>query len=272
MENCGGYNPMPKEDQQELVMYRALLENLPQRIFLKDKRSVYIYGNSSYSRDLGVKPDKIVGKTDYDFYPRELAEKHMADDKRIMESGKPEELEETYSERGQEVTVQKVKSPVKDEEGNIIGIAGIFWDITERRRAEKGLQERDEAIRKLSTPLVETWEGIVMLPMVGVLDSSRAKQLTESILKCIARGKVRVVIMDVSGIAAIDTKTANHILRTVQAVRLMGSDMIITGIRPDVAVTLATLGIDLSNVVTRGTLREGLEFAFARLGLKVSVG
>jgi rsbT co-antagonist protein RsbR len=263
---------MPKEDQQELIMYRALLENLPQRIFLKDRKSVYVFGNSNYAQDLKVKPDKIIGKTDYDFYPRELAEKHIADDKRIMESGKSEELEETYYERGQEVTVHKVKSPVKDDEGNIIGIGGIFWDITERKRAEKALLERDEAIRRLSTPLVETWEGIVMLPLVGILDSTRARQLTESVLGHIAKAKVKVVVMDVSGIAAIDTKTANHILRTVQAVRLMGSDMIITGIRPDVAVTLATLGIDLSNVVTRGTLREGLEYAFAKLGLRVSVG
>jgi anti-anti-sigma regulatory factor len=142
----------------------------------------------------------------------------------------------------------------------------------EARRSLEELKERDEAIRRLSTPVVETWEGIVMLPLLGVLDSSRAKQLMESVLGYIAKAKVKVVVVDVSGITAIDTKTANHILRMAQAVRLMGSDMIITGMRPDVAITLATLGTDLSGVVTRATLREGLEYAFVKLGLRITLG
>nr|MDO8097638.1 PAS domain-containing protein [Candidatus Njordarchaeota archaeon] len=261
---------MTKEDVQKLAMYETLLENLPQEIFLKDKNSVYIYGNGSYARKLKIRPDEIAGKTDYDLYSKELAEKHIADDRRIMKSGKPEELEETYLKGGQEITVHKVKGPVKDEEGNIIGTAGISWDVTEHKRSEKALLERDEAIKKLSTPLVEAWEGVVLLPVVGILDSARAKQITESVLQCIARTKADVIVIDISGIAAIDTKSASHILRTVQAVKLMGSEAVITGIRPDVAVTLVTLGIDLSGVVSRSTLREGLEYAYAKLGLKLT--
>jgi anti-anti-sigma regulatory factor len=156
-------------------------------------------------------------------------------------------------------------------------IAPVLQARLQRDRNAKGRALAEEQVKlqqdvmKFSTPLVELWEGIILLPMVGILDSGRAKQLTESVLRHISQVNVKVVIMDVSGIAAIDTKTANHILRTVQAVRLMGSDMIITGIRPDVALTLAMLGIELSNIVTRGTLREGLEYAFSKLGLKLSV-
>jgi rsbT co-antagonist protein RsbR len=145
-------------------------------------------------------------------------------------------------------------------------------DVSEIKLAEKALKERDEIIGKLSTPIIELWEGIMLVPLVGILNSARVKQLNESILRHIARGKTEVIVMDISGIAAIDTKTANYILRTIQAVRLMGSDIIITGIRPDVAVTLVTLGVELSGIVTRATLREGLEYAFEKLRLRLTGG
>jgi rsbT co-antagonist protein RsbR len=132
------------------------------------------------------------------------------------------------------------------------------------------LTEKDEMPRTLSTPLVEVWEGIVMLPVIGVLDSARAKQITESMLEHIAKTKTEIVILSIGGIAAVDTKAASHILRTAQAVKLMGSEFVITGIRPDVASTLVSLDVDLSNIVTRATLHEGLDYSFAKLGWKVT--
>ncbi len=144
-----------------------------------------------------------------------------------------------------------------------------YEDITERKEVEGALQKRDEIFSKLSTPLVGIGEGIVMVPVIGILDSKRARQLTESVLEHIARSNTGMVVMDISGIAAIDTQTANYILRTVQAVKLMGSEFIITGIRPDVAATLVTLGVDLTGIVTRGSLQEGLQHAYAQLGFKL---
>jgi PAS domain S-box-containing protein len=104
--------------------YRTLLENLPQKIFLKDKNLVYVSCNENYARDLKIKSNEIAGKTDYDFYPKELAEKYKADDKRIMESGKTGYIEEEYVHDGKRVFVHTVKTPAKDENGNVVGVLG----------------------------------------------------------------------------------------------------------------------------------------------------
>ncbi len=124
--------------------YRTLLENLSQKIFFKDRNSVYISCNENYARDLKIKSGEIAGKTDYDFFPKELAEKYRADDKRIMESGETEDIEERYIQEEQEVIAHTVKTPVKDEEDNVFGILGIFWDITERKRMEERLAQSEK--------------------------------------------------------------------------------------------------------------------------------
>lgn len=157
----------------------------------------------------------------------------------------------------------------RTENGEVQGIFAAARDVTEHKRAEEALRKRDEIINKLSTPLVSIGEGIVMVPVIGILDSTRARQLTESVLENIAHSNTEMVVMDISGIAAIDTKTANYILRTVQAVKLMGSEFVITGIRPDVASTLVTLGVDLTGIMTRGSLQEGLQYAYTKLGYKL---
>jgi len=123
--------------QESESKYRTLVENIPQKIFIKNKDLVYISCNENYAKDLMIKPNEIAGKTDYDFYLKDLAEKYRGDDKRIIELGTTEDIEERYIQDGQEVWVQTIKTPIKDENGNVVGILGVFWDITERKRAEE---------------------------------------------------------------------------------------------------------------------------------------
>ncbi|MFC1737589.1 PAS domain S-box protein [Planctomycetota bacterium] len=132
--------------QESEEKYRTLLRNIPQKIFYKDLNSVYVLCNDSYASDLNIQPDEIKGKTDYDFYPQELAVKYRTDDKGIMQSGKMEVIEEGYVKDGVNLFVRTLKAPIKDVKGNTIGLLGIFWDITEHKRAE---QARDKLNKEL---------------------------------------------------------------------------------------------------------------------------
>jgi len=138
-----------KKAEQALIesegKYRTLVENIPQKIFFKNKDSVYISCNSNYAEDLQLKPAEISGRTDYDFYPRDLAEKYRADDKRVLESGNTERIEERYIEHGQERTVETFKAPFIDESGKTVGVLGIFHDITKQKETEKQAREREIA-------------------------------------------------------------------------------------------------------------------------------
>jgi PAS domain S-box-containing protein len=127
--------------------YRNLLENLPQKVFHKNENSVYVACNENYARDLRVEPQEITGKTDYDFYPKELAEKYRADDTRIQRSGHTEEFDEGYIQDGEHRIVHTIKVPLRDDQGTSSGILGVFWDITEKKRVEEALQEASEMVR-----------------------------------------------------------------------------------------------------------------------------
>jgi PAS domain S-box-containing protein len=129
--------------------FRTLVENIPQRIFLKGRDLRYVSANDNYARDLGIRPSEISGKDDFDFYPRELAEKYRTDDKYILDTGKTEEFEEKYPQQGRALWVHTVKTPVRNIKGEITGVFGIFWDITERKEAEALLRRSEEKYRKI---------------------------------------------------------------------------------------------------------------------------
>ncbi|MHB8790331.1 MAG: PAS domain S-box protein [Desulfobulbaceae bacterium] len=128
--------------------YRTLAENIPQGIFTKDRNSVYLFANENFARDLGMTADELVGKTDYDLFPRELADKYRTDDGRILASGHAESIEEPSVLRGgAKVWVHMVKTPIRDKDGNLVGILGVYSDITERKMAEEALRDNETFIK-----------------------------------------------------------------------------------------------------------------------------
>jgi rsbT co-antagonist protein RsbR len=145
---------------------------------------------------------------------------------------------------------------------------GLGVDIyTQQREATIALQQ--EAIRELSTPVLRLRDRLLVLPIIGILDSSRAQQLTEGLLEAIRESRARVVIVDVTGVPAVDSAVANHLLQTVEAARLMGARVIVTGLSSSVAQSLVTLGVDLTKLNAVGDLQGGIEMADRIMGLRV---
>jgi rsbT co-antagonist protein RsbR len=146
-------------------------------------------------------------------------------------------------------------------------VAGNF--VGERERV---IRQQQEAIRELSTPVLQVRERLLILPIIGVLDGQRARQLTEQLLRGIRANRAKVVVIDITGVPTIDSTVANHLVQTVEASRLMGASVIITGLSSDIAQTLVTLGVDLSKVNAVGDLQGGIEEAERLLGYEVTQG
>jgi rsbT co-antagonist protein RsbR len=135
---------------------------------------------------------------------------------------------------------------------------------------ERVIRQQQEAIRELSTPVLQVRERLLILPIIGVVDSERARQLTEQLLRGVRSNRAKVVVMDITGVPSVDATVANHLVQTVEASRLLGATVIVTGLSPEIAQTLVTIGVDLTKMNTVGDLQGGIEEAEALLGYKVA--
>ena len=137
-------------------------------------------------------------------------------------------------------------------------------------KKEATIKVQQDAIRELSTPVLPLREGMLILPVVGVVDSHRAHQLTQGLLEAIRRDRATVAVVDITGVPSVDSKVANHFIQTVEAAKLMGTTVILTGLSPAIAKAVVTLGVDLTKLNTVGDLRGGVEEAERLLGYRVS--
>lgn len=155
-------------------------------------------------------------------------------------------------------------------------LAGIFNDILVEvfhiylEGKERTIQAQQEELRQTSTPITEIWDGVLTLPIIGSLDSSRTMVVMEKLLSRIESDRARMVVIDVTGVMAIDTQVSHHLIQMIRAIGLMGAEAILTGIRPEIARALTSLNIDLGGVTTRSKLSEGLKEAFRRMRVQVS--
>lgn len=147
---------------------------------------------------------------------------------------------------------------------------GIVTFETFIQGREEVIMRQTDEMTEISTPVVQIWDGILAMPLIGTLDSSRALVVMENLLQEIVRTGSGIAILDISGVPTVDSMVAQHLIKTVNATRLMGAECIISGIRPEIAQTIVHLGIDLSQVITKASLSSALKHAFASMRIEVS--
>ena len=136
-----------------------------------------------------------------------------------------------------------------------------------QRAREEVINRQQQELLELSTPVVKLWDGILALPMIGTLDSARTQIVMESLLQKIVDTESQIAILDITGVPTVDTLVAQHLLKTVTALRLMGAECIISGVRPQIAQTIVHLGVDLQGVTTKANLADALALALKRIGV-----
>jgi rsbT co-antagonist protein RsbR len=161
-----------------------------------------------------------------------------------------------------------VISPIRDDHGEVTGFVKVARDLTDRREQEQLVKRQRDEILELSTPVIQVWDKVLILPLIGTLDSGRAARLTESLLERIAADQAEVVILDISGVPGIDSGVAQHLLETVEAARLMGTESILSGVRPDTAQSMVHLGIELGGLRSRTSLKDALQLALRLVGAR----
>jgi rsbT co-antagonist protein RsbR len=163
---------------------------------------------------------------------------------------------ETFGERTWEATI-------------LIDKLGLY--ITEFYQKERNqvIARQQQEMLELSTPVVQLWEGVLALPLIGTLDSARTQVVMQNLLEAIVQTGAEIAIIDITGVPTVDTLVAQHLLKTIAAARLMGADCIVSGIRPQIAQTIIHLGVDLTNVITKATLADAFAIALRRSGMAV---
>jgi rsbT co-antagonist protein RsbR len=166
----------------------------------------------------------------------------------------------------------QLQGPLMDQFWDVAGLLdqlAIFTTEAFMISREEVIKNQQQELLELSTPVVELWEGILALPLIGTLDSGRTQVVMESLLQKIVETGAPFAIIDITGVPYVDTLVAQHLLKTIAAARLMGADCIISGIRPQIAQTIVHLGVDLQDVVTKSTLSDAFALALTRVGARV---
>jgi rsbT co-antagonist protein RsbR len=262
--------------RRDLAQYQLVLDTLPMRVFWKDAQDLrYLGCNLGFAHDSGrCSPSDLIGDDDYHMGWADQAEAYRADDRHVIDSrqGRQNYEEPQSRDDGTEAWLRTSKLPLIDAEGVMIGILGTYEDITERRQTEQNrliaqertIEAQQDTLREISTPLIPLSDGVVVMPLVGTIDTRRALQIMETLLEGIARLQADVAIIDVSGVRMVDTQVADALLRAARAAKLLGAQVLLTGMSAEIAQTVVHLGADLSGITSVATLRDGLQYAIAQ--------
>lgn len=252
--------------------YQLLVESIKDyAIILLDTEGNISSWNQGAERIKGYRADEIIGKHVSTFYTPEDLQRHHPEQllSEALTEGRVEDEGWRVRKDGTRFWADAIITALRDKSGNPRGFAKVTRDLTERKQMEERLERQSREILEISTPAVEVWDGIILSPLIGMLDSQRTQQLMERLLESIVETRSMVALVDITGVPTIDTQTARHLVETMTAVKLLGANVILTGVRPAIAQTLVHLGVDLSGVSTRSSLISGIRSAMEMLNLQV---
>ncbi|WP_437295144.1 STAS domain-containing protein [Sorangium sp. So ce426] len=272
----GSLQPTSELDDKELATLRnkaRILDSIAEHVdnvvlWAIDRDGVCFYHDGKGLGGAGLKPGQLVGASWFDIYadkPETTGITLSAADLRQWFDGEVR----GFRTDAFGVYWDNWITPLQDERGGpVCGVMGLALDISESKRTEEELraqlqqiEAQQKVIRDLSTPIIEVWDGVLTLPMVGTVDSMRTADVMDSLLSKIVEKQARFAILDLTGVEVVDTKVASHLIELVTAIRLLGADGIVAGIKPNVAQTMVALGLDLSQLNTQRNLRAALQHA-----------
>lgn len=267
--------------QQQQEFLQLIINTIPYPIYVRDYNGVYSLANDMAALNFGVKADDLIGKTDLDLGADEATYEYMLGlTREAIDSDEQSTIPEvpmTMPTTGETRYFQSISVPITSIDGESKELLGLAIDITERKQAEEErerlqqevIDAQRQALADLSTPIIPLLEGIIVMPLIGTIDTARARQIMRSLLQGINENRASVVILDITGVPMVDSGVADHLNRTIQAARLKGANTIITGVSDAVAETIVELGIDWTDLETLTDLQSGLNKALARMGLRL---
>lgn len=255
--------------QESQALLQAVIDNASVLVLVKDTTGRYTVVNRLAAAAVNLTPGQMVGKTDYDVLPAEIADAYHKDDQQVLTTGTMIHVEHELPLDDGIHTLLSTRFPIMNAQGTPYAVGIVATDITEVKRADQEramlqqqvIDAQQVALRELSTPLLPLSPGVLAMPLIGTVDSRRAQLVLETLLEGIAAYQAQVAILDITGVQIVDTQVANALIDAAQAVRLLGADVVLTGIRPEVAQTLVGIGADLSGIITCSTLQSGIAYA-----------
>jgi rsbT co-antagonist protein RsbR len=264
------------------MSFRLLVESVKDyAIIMLDPNGNVASWNEGAQNFKGYQADEVIGKNFAIFYtPEDIQIGKPAQELNLAaEKGRFEDEGWRVRKDGSRFWADVIITALRAPDGSLTGFGKVTRDLTQRKQMDEALAQkaandalarRSQEILDISTPVVQIWEGVILAPVIGSLDSQRTQQLMEKLLEGIVETRSSVALVDITGVPAVDTQTGRHLVETMSAVRLLGADVILTGVRPAIAQTLVHLGVDLAGVTTRSSLAAGLRTAMEMLKLHVT--
>jgi PAS domain S-box-containing protein len=259
--------------EADLDMLKILVDSVREyAIIMLDPKGQLVSWSPAAERLKGYTAEEIIGKHISVFCTAE--DKASGKTERELETATREGRFEDEGWRvrkdGTKFWANVVVTALRDVNGTLRGFGNVTRDLSQRRESEERIKRQAKEILEMATVIVQVWDGIILVPLIGMLDSDRTQQLMERLLQRLTETNSPVALIDITGVPTIDTQTAQHLIETIKAVRYIGSEVVLTGVRPAIAQTLVHLGIDLSGATTRSSLTAGLRVAFEIINIHVA--